>query len=53
MNFYIANPAVLPHYAGYTRACSKMDGPINVEMQEYIVQKLVESLFKFRFDYSI
>jgi hypothetical protein len=45
--------AVLSHYAGYIRACSKMDGHINVEMQEHIVQKLIESLFKFRFDYSI
>lgn len=29
--------AVLSHYAGYIRACSKMDGHINVEMQEHIV----------------
>ena len=42
--------AVLSHYAGYIRYYSKMDGHINVEMQEYIVQKLIESLFKFRFD---
>lgn len=42
--------AVLSHYAGYIRACSKMDGHINVEMQEHIIQKLIESLFKFRFD---
>ena len=42
--------AVLSHYAGYIRTYSKMDGHINVEMQEYIVQKLIESLFKFRFD---
>ena len=41
--------AVLSHYAGYIRACSKMDGHINVEMQEHIIQKLIESLFKFRF----
>ena len=27
-----------------------MDGHINVEMQEHIIQKLIESLFKFRFD---
>lgn len=42
--------AVLSHYAGYIRTCSKIDGHINVEMQEHIVQKLIESLFKFRFD---
>ena len=40
--------AVLSHYD--IRACSKMDGHINVEMQEHIIQKLIESLFKFRFD---
>lgn len=32
--------AVLSHYAGYIRSCSKMNGHINVEMQEHIVQKL-------------
>lgn len=29
---------------------SKIDGHINVEMQEHIIQKLIESLFKFHFD---
>lgn len=42
--------AVLSHYAGYIRAHAKIDGHINVDMQEHIVQKLIESLFKFRFD---
>ena len=42
--------AVLSHYAGYIRTYSKIDGHINVEMQEHIIQKLLESLFKFRFD---
>ncbi len=28
--------AVLSHYAGYIRACSKMDGQINTDMQEHI-----------------
>lgn len=49
-----ANPdavaAVLSHYAGYIRSCSKMDGQINTDMQEHIVQRLIESLLKFRFD---
>ena len=42
--------AVLSHYAGYSRACSKMDGQINTDMQENIVQRLIESLLKFRLD---
>lgn len=28
--------AVLSHYAGYIRACSKMDGQINTDMQEHM-----------------
>ncbi len=35
---------------GYIRPYSKIDGHINVEMQEHIIQKLIESLFKFHFD---
>ena len=42
--------AVLSHYARYIRACSKMDGQINTDMQEHIVQRLIESLLKFRLD---
>lgn len=42
--------AVLSHYAGYICTYSKIDGHINVEMQEHIIQKLIESLFKFHFD---
>ena len=30
--------AVLSHYAGYIRTYSKIDGHINVEMQEHIIQ---------------
>ena len=45
--------AVLSHYAGYIRTYSKIDGHINVEMQEHIIQKLIESLFKFRLDDNI
>ena len=41
---------VLSHYAGYIRACAKMDGQINADMQEHIVRRLMESLLKFRFD---
>ena len=46
----IAIQAVLDRYAGYIRACSKMDGQINTDMQEHIVQRLIESLLKFRLD---
>lgn len=42
--------AVLSHYAGYIRVCSKIDGQINTDMQEHIVQRLIESLLKFRLD---
>lgn len=42
--------AVLSHYAGYICTYSKIDGHINVEMQDHIIQKLIESLFKFHFD---
>ena len=42
--------AVLSQYAGSIRTSSKIDGHINVEMQEHIIQKLIESLFKFHFD---
>ena len=46
----IAIQAVLDRYAGYIRYHSMMGGHINVEVQEHIVQRLIESLFKFRFD---
>ena len=42
--------AVLQHYAGYIRYCSMMDGKVNTEIEEYVTQRLIESLFKFRFD---
>ena len=42
--------AVLLHYAGYIRYFSKMNGYYNSDMEDYIRTKLIESLFKFRFD---
>lgn len=42
--------AVLTNYAGYIRHFSKIDGHVNVEVEEYITQRLIESLFKFRLD---
>ena len=42
--------AVLSHYAGYIRYFSKVHGKINTEVEEYVTQKLITALFKFRFD---
>ena len=41
---------VLSHYAGYIRYCSKVHGNVNAEIEEYVKQKLIAALFKFRFD---
>lgn len=41
---------VLFHYAGYIRYCSKLHGKVNAEVKEYVKQKLIAALFKFRFD---
>lgn len=35
---------VLSHY------CSKVHGKVNTEVEEYVKQKLIAALFKFRFD---
>lgn len=42
--------AVLLHYAGYIRYCSKVHGKVSAEVEEHIKQKLIAALFKFRFD---
>ena len=42
--------AVLSHYAGYIRYFSKVHGQVNAEVEEYVKQKLIAALFKFRFD---
>lgn len=41
---------VLAHYDKYIKHFSKIDGHIYVEAEEYITQRLVESLLKFRLD---
>ena len=41
--------AVLSHYA-YIRYFSKVRGQVNAEVEEYVKQKLIAALFKFRFD---
>ena len=46
----IAIQAVLDRYAGYIRYCSMMNGKVNAEIEEYVTQRLIESLFKFRLD---
>ena len=42
--------ADLRHYAGYILYCSKVHGKVNAEVEEYVKQKLIAALFKFRFD---
>ena len=42
--------AVLAHYAGYIRYYSHIYGHYNVDMEDYIKTKLIESLSKFRLD---
>ncbi len=42
--------SVLLHYAGYIRYCSKVHGQVNAEVEEYVKQKLIAALLKFRFD---
>ena len=43
--------AVLSHYAGYICHFSKMNGQVNGEVEDYVKQRLIAALFKFRFDY--
>lgn len=42
--------AVLLHYAGYIRYFSKVNGQVNAEVEDYVKQRLIAALFKFRFD---
>ena len=42
--------AVLDRYAGYIRYYSHIYGHYNVDMEDYIKTKLIESLSKFRLD---
>ena len=42
--------AVLSHYAGYICYFSKVHGQVNGEVEEYVKQQLIATLFKFRFD---
>ena len=42
--------AVLARYAGYIKHFSRINGHYNVDMEDYIKTKLIESLFKFRFE---
>lgn len=42
--------AVLSHYAGYIKYVSMMNGRVNVDVEEHVKLKLMESLLKFRFD---
>ena len=41
---------VLSHYAGYIRYFSTINGQVNSEGEDYVKQRLIAALFKFRFD---
>ena len=41
---------VLSHYAGYILYCSKVQKKKKKKKEEYVKQKLIAALFKFRFD---
>ena len=41
---------VLSHYAGYIRYFSTINGQVNSEVEDYVKQRLIAALFKFRFD---
>lgn len=42
--------AVLSHFAVHIRYRAYIGGYFNPDMEDYIKSKLIESLFKFRFD---
>ena len=42
--------AVLQHYAGYIRYLSKVNGRVNADVEDYVIQTLIDSLFKFRLE---
>ena len=42
--------AVLLHYDRYIRYFSKVNGQVNAEVEDYVKQRLIAALFKFRFD---
>ena len=41
---------VRSHYAGYIRYFSRINGQVNSEVEDYVKQRLIAALFKFRFD---
>ena len=41
---------VRSHCAGYSRYFSKINGQVNSEVEDYVKQRLIAALFKFRFD---
>ena len=40
---------VLEHYGGYIRNFSKMDGYVNVDVENYVRERLINGIMKFRF----
>ena len=41
---------VLEHYGGYIRNFSKMDGYVNVDVENYVRERLIYGIMTFRFD---
>ncbi len=41
---------VLEHYGGYIRNFSKMDGYVNTDVENYVRERLINGIMKFRFD---
>ncbi len=42
--------AVLAHYSRYIRYLSKVNGRVNADVEDYVIQTLIDSLFKFRLE---
>lgn len=42
--------AVLEKYKGFIRYSSYINGTVSVDMQDFIIERLIQSLPRFRFD---
>lgn len=42
--------AVLQNYAGYIWCLSRVNGRVNADIENYVIQTLIDSLFKFRLE---
>lgn len=41
---------VLQNYAGYIQCLSRVNGEVNTDVEDYVIQTLIGSLFKFRLE---